>query len=582
MYYIFDEKFEKGAKRAFKAEKKLERMLENINRKLPEPLNFDAQTASADTPSDIRIAKNSGDSWYLGYAQCSITPEDMSSKKYYIGGNLSVPPRRAVGVLDDIKVRAVALSDGEGRPVEVFCAVDCIGLTNSAVGRIRSELDGFCREKGVACVNVMSTHAHSSVDTMGIWSVTGKKLIKNLTALRRGKELTPSVDGEFLMRVIESTRAAVEEAVSKMQSGRLFLAQIGTNSVEKLNSAAKNDLQSVPLADYGVKAFTFAKRPPKEYSPRLNRLRFVPNDPNGRATVMVNFGAHPYANGLKIKANKGNMLSADFPFYMEKVINEAGDNFIFFNAAVNGIYPNRSAGGVKEERFTRQTEALGGDLGRLVVALTKNRDEIESDPLLCTDGRGEAYRDAVRRMDIEAVSERELEPMMTAAHKKITLKVENPLEKLIGKLGFACFDMQRPKKGEYELVTETGYYELGNENVLKIVLVPGEITSGLVSGTGDMLADNSITRQGSGFKSLVEAVGGDTAVFGLANDALGYIIPDNDYCMFFVGYGKAAEKLFFKGYAHYQEMFSIGRHTASQFSRAVENLAEEVNAHKQP
>lgn len=580
MYYNFDEKFEKGAKRAFNAEKRLNRLLEKMNGRLPDPVNFDTQTASADTPSDIRVARCSGDSWHLGYSQRSITPENVQN--YYIGGNLSVPPRRAVGVLDDIKVRAVALSDGEGRPVEVFCAVDCIGLTNSAVGRIRSELDGFCRENGVACVNVLSTHAHSSVDTMGIWSVTGKKLLKNLSDLKKGKVLTPSVDSGFLSLVTQRVVEAAKEAVGRMQPGRLYLAQIGTNSVEKLNSAKKNDLQSVPLADYGVKAFTFAKRPPKEYSPRLNRLRFVPNDPNAAETVIVNFGAHPYANGLKIKANKGNMLSADFPFYMEKVINEAGDNFIFFNAAVNGIYPNRSAGGVKEEHFTRQTEALGGDLGRLVVAMTKKQDEIERDPLLCTEGRGEAYRDAVRRIGIEAVCERELEPKMTAAHKKITLKVENPLEKLIGKLGFACFDMQRPKKGEYELMTETGYYELGDENALKIVLVPGEITPGLVSGTGDMLADNSITRQGSDFKSLIEAVGGDTAVFGLANDALGYIIPDNDYCMFFAGYGKLAEKLFFKGYAHYQEMFSIGRHTASEFSRAVENLAEEVNAHRQP
>ncbi len=580
MYYNFDEKFEKGAKRAFNAEKRLNRLLEKMNGRLPDPVNFDTQTASADTPSDIRVARCSGDSWHLGYSQRSITPENV--QKYYIGGNLSVPPRRAVGVLDDIKVRAVALSDGEGRPVEVFCAVDCIGLTNSAVGRIRSKLDGFCRENGVACVNVLSTHAHSSVDTMGIWSVTGKKLLKNLSDLKKGKVLTPSVDSGFLSLVTQRVVEAAEEAVGRIQPGRLYLAQIGTNSVEELNSAAKNDLQSVPLADYGVKAFAFAKRPPKEYSPRLNRLRFVPNDPNAAETVIVNFGAHPYANGLKIKANKGNMLSADFPFYMEKVINEAGDNFIFFNAAVNGIYPNRSAGGVKEEHFTRQTEALGGDLGRLVVAMTKKQDEIERDPLLCTEGRGEAYRDAVRRIGIEAVCERELEPRMTAAHKKITLKVENPLEKLIGKLGFACFDMQRPKKGEYELVTETGYYEFGDKNALKIVLVPGEITPGLVSGTGDMLADNSITRQGSDFKSLVEAVGGDTAVFGLANDALGYIIPDNDYCMFFAGYGKLAEKLFFKGYAHYQEMFSIGRHTASEFSRAVENLAEEVNAHRQP
>lgn len=56
--------------------------------------------------------------------------------------------------------------------------------------------------------------------------------------------------------------------------------------------------------------------------------------------------------------------------------------------------------------------------------------------------------------------------------------------------------MTRPAKGIYELETETGYLELGGE--FKALLVPGEITPGLVSGTGDMLAENSITNRASG------------------------------------------------------------------------------------
>lgn len=330
------------------------------------------------------------------------------------------------------------------------------------------------------------------------------------------------------------------------------------------------------LSEYGIKDFIFAKRPPREYSPRLNRLRFVPDNGASRPTVLVNFGAHPYANGLRIKNNRGDMLSADFPFYMEREINSAGENFIFINGAVNGIYPNRGAGGVKKENFTRQTEALGRDLGKLVLAMTKEREEIEQNPLLSPKNSGEAYKSAVERIGKCAVKERELEPKLVSIHKETALRVDNPLEKMIGKLGFACFDMARPAKGIYELETETGYLELGGE--FKALLVPGEITPGLVSGTGDMLAENSITNRTSGFKSLCDIVGGDTAVFGLANDALGYIIPDNDYCMFFAGYGKLAEKLFFKDYAHYQEMFSIGAHTASAFAAGVEDMMKSFKA----
>ena len=175
------------------------------------------------------------------------------------------------------------------------------------------------------------------------------------------------------------------------------------------------------LSEYGIKDFIFAKRPPREYSPRLSRLRFVPDNIASRPTVLVNFGAHPYANGLRIKNNRGDMLSADFPFYMEREINAAGKNFIFINGAVNGIYPNRGAGGVKEENFTRQTEALGRDLGKLVLAMTKECEEIEQNSLLSPKNSGEAYKSAVERIGKCTVEERELEPKLVSIHKETAL-----------------------------------------------------------------------------------------------------------------------------------------------------------------
>lgn len=132
-----------------------------------------------------------------------------------------------------------------------------------------------------------------------------------------------------------------------------------------------------------------------------------------------------------------------------------------------------------------------------MLAMTKERDEIEKSPLLSPENSGEAYKDAVERIGRGSAKERELEPKLTSVHKKIALRVDNPLEKMIGKLGFACFDMTRPEKGVYELETETGYLELGGD--FKAVLVPGEITPGLVSGTGDMLAGKQHNGRGKRF-----------------------------------------------------------------------------------
>ena len=52
-------------------------------------------------------------------------------------------------------------------------------------------------------------------------------------------------------------------------------------------------------------------------------------------------------------------------------------------------------------------------------------------------------------------------------------------------------------------------------------------------------------------------------MFGLANDAIGYVVPDNDYCMGLV-------------FNHYQETLSLGKNTASFLMKNYAQLADEV------
>ena len=48
-------------------------------------------------------------------------------------------------------------------------------------------------------------------------------------------------------------------------------------------------------------------------------------------------------------------------------------------------------------------------------------------------------------------------------------------------------------------------------------------------------------------------------IFGLANDAIGYIIPDNDYAMALA-------------FGHYHETLSLGEKTALTLTQAYENI----------
>ena len=94
--YTFDEKFKKGADRAFRAQQGLTAFLSGLNRILPEPPGFKTEKPKDKREDTIRIADTAGDSWYLGFSERSITPPDIDAKNYYIGGNLSA-------FLDDIR-----------------------------------------------------------------------------------------------------------------------------------------------------------------------------------------------------------------------------------------------------------------------------------------------------------------------------------------------------------------------------------------------------------------------------------------------------------------------------------------------
>ena len=62
-------------------------------------------------------------------------------------------------------------------------------------------------------------------------------------------------------------------------------------------------------------------------------------------------------------------------------------------------------------------------------------------------------------------------------------------------------------------------------------------------------------------KTLCEIFGDDIIIFGLANDAVGYIVPENDYCMALA-------------FGHYQELLSLGKKEATVMFEAYENLLD--------
>ncbi|MCR5041042.1 MAG: hypothetical protein K6C36_02940, partial [Clostridia bacterium] len=107
--------------------------------------------------------------WSLGYAQAGIIPDDLTERAYYLGGYLAYPPNRAEGVIDDLRVRTIAVDDGSGRGTVVFSEIDCVGISSRDVADIRLTLKKFALENNVVSINVGAIHCHSGIDTQGLW-----------------------------------------------------------------------------------------------------------------------------------------------------------------------------------------------------------------------------------------------------------------------------------------------------------------------------------------------------------------------------------------------------------------------------
>ena len=592
-------------KRVFVIEKKINHLLQYFDKKIPVPKYIQRKSEKEiNQMSDFSVCVDDcGEKWFLGYSNLSITPIDIDQKKYYVGGNISFPPREIKEIIDDVKVRTVCLSVKEQGEKIILSSVDCIGLTNVYVDKIREELQEFCVANNVKSINIFSTHTHSSVDTMGVWSINMKKLAANIIASQKNNNPQPTVDFEYMDFLINKVKTSIIESVKNITPGELFFLKIGNNSADSIRKKfykkigfdentdvwnkswekiLEHELENLPTSELGIYQYILAKRSPFEFLPCITRIRFQPFDKEKKGTVIVNFSAHPYSNGLKIKKEgSGNVLSGDFPYYMEKIFNENNYNFVFFNGALNGIYPKRESTkiGEKESRTTlrQQTETIGFDLAGIILSADLLESEVYSNPTLCPNSRSKVYCSIIKR-NKEPIAETEIKPTIFTSEKSIILKCSNPIELIIGKLNFSQFKAYITEQDEMYIKSEIGFIQMGDE--LKIALMPGEITPGLLTGNGDMNSKNTLKKNTGDFYSLKSIFDEHIIVFGLANDAIGYVIPDNDFCMVYVGTGRFAKKLFGKSYTHYQEIFSIGEKTASCIMKNTKLLKMDIDNYR--
>ena len=493
--------------------------------------------------------------WRLGSAEASLVPDDWQTHEYYLGGYIMLENgmnNRVEELLDDMRVRVASIDDSTGRGTAVFAVVDSIGMTNKDVRRIRARLMQRMPDTAFAGITVCSTHCHSGIDTEGLWTNILRKIPKNLTrAFFRLGHLETGTDPQYMEFLYETVADAMERAVNGMQTGSL--------------SYASKDVGSAYFTNKNRKSATALMT-------QMDRFVFTPDDENARPTMIVNVAAHPDVAGLPTNdgQSSGRGISGDYIYYMGEVINDAGYDFVFFNGAIAGIYMSRGRTN-NAQTFTRrvqQSERYGRTLGKMALSLTLTKQQIIDDEFLTDDAAEAAERAAAEANGASyflwydgwtPVRPTDVPADLKLRFAEVSVSVTNGIIKLAGKLNLAAYDVLREGRN-YFITTEIGFMELGGK--VRVALMPGEICQDLVVGGASLTAEGSFCGEDFGNRTICDLFGSDTIVFGLANDAIGYVVPDNDYCMCGV-------------FDHYHELISLGEYTASTILRAFADLAAE-------
>ncbi len=543
-------------------------LLSGINAVVPDDKNFEDVSAKSNknfyegTESFINEPAE-GAAWKLGYSSASLVPDDWQTKDYYLGGFMAIQNGMSnkveeIAENDDMRVRVIAMDDGSGRGVSLYANIDAIGVSNGDIKAIRAKVEAMNLGIKFNSINVSSTHCHSCIDTQGLWTNLFPKLLKNLAlAYVPFVDKEPGVDMEYMEFLYTMVANAMKSAVEDMTEGTM------TYAVKELNPKYFNNKN---------------RKSASALITEMARFIFTPFDTNRQPTMIVNIAAHPDVAGLAVdEIDNGRTLSGDYINSMGRTINEAGYNFMFFNGAIAGIYEGRGEtnDGVSMERRYEQSERFGIEMARCALNLTNTKEEIlanmteeeksieKAEMAEGGDGYTPWYMDWSEEegyTDWKPVEERVLKPIINIKIAEAKIPVKNPLIQLVGKLNLVNYTVFKDGLFDYYIFAEVGYMEWGD---VKIALMPGEIVQDLVAGGASLTAEGSYTGKDFGYASIVELFGEDTICFGLINDAIGYVVPDNDYSLAILD-------------DHYQELISLGKYTASEIMKVFADIAKEV------
>ena len=454
----------------------LNRVIPGLEKNWPEIDSFKPSENFYPGEKSFDPSVKDGAKWSAGYASDSLLKGLeksgdvylMNGKKVYMAGTLEpLKGRQPTEIIDDQRVCTYALSDGT-RGTVVHAVIDGYGIASSDVLEIRSRLASFAKEKGITSINVSALHQHSCIDILGMGAPLLAALAVNPFLSFIGGEKKNFVGGktpEFMENLYNTVTSTVIEAVDDMETGSLYYG-------------------SADISEY-----IYDKRDPKVIDPDIHRLRFVPDNKDENEIWICETGIHAVGAGIS-----GTRICGDYPYYLRKAVKEkTGADAVFVQGAE--------------------------------LALTANYESLEYDKSNTADKTGKMGAALADKL-ISINNDTLLDPVLNIAVRNVYVKATNEILKLAVREGLVGTVLTK-KGSDYYAVTELGYMELGNK--VGVVIVPGEISPELIWG-GVIEKDKTWTGKSWDYEPFSKTAKVEKLIcFGLANDQIGYILPDNDF-----------------------------------------------------
>lgn len=411
--------------------------------------------------------------WSVGYSNASLLTGKELTEEHYVGGSLSVTKKLATEVRDDQKVRTVAISDGRG--ISIFASLDAYGLSNKDVRGIRAQFAQEAAKRGldITSVNISALHQHSCVDTLGFnGDLVGALFVTPVRNIL-GIEAPNGQNKNYMENLYNVTVKSMLDAIDDMQTGSLYFGTVD------------------------VSEYIRDKRDPQVFDKNIYRLRFVPDAQGEEETWIVNGAIHCVGNGAG-----GTVLTGDYPYYMEKYINEnAHANFFYIQGAELAI---TSQNGDTLDIDAQLLEEYGDRYATLA-----------------------AFGKRLAELTCSIKDETPVAPILNIRFNEVFFPVNNSILKLAAKGGLLTNRIVKSGLGKYEVVTEIGYAEFGTQ--LAVAIIPGELAPEIAFG-GATTADKSWDGKSWDYTPFCEAVGNrKLLVFGITNDQVGYMLTDNNW-----------------------------------------------------